>query len=160
MAETPSGSPAPAEGPSISRRQALMGALGVVSAGTALVAAGPALSAPGSVVVAGAGSPAAHPHRVFRRSRYTPHIGRVFALADPASARLRLVAIADISDGRGGVATDHQYAFALRFRQLSGPDLRQGTYTLLHPELGRTGLFMQPVGGRRMVAIINRLIVP
>lgn len=145
--------------PAISRRQALVGAFGAVATGGVLVAtAGTASSAPLSRI-------RAVPSRadaVYRRSRLGAPIGRVIPVIAPKAARLRLEAVGDIADGRGGTAEAHEYAFRLRFRQVNGAPLSQGTYTLSYPRIGPVQLFLVPIGPperRWYEAVINRLIV-
>jgi len=142
----------------ISRRKALVGALGAVAAGGALVAtAGPGSAAPRS----GARPVPSDAHPVYRRTRLGAPIGKVIPLVAPDGTRLLLEAVGDISDGRGGVADGHEYAFRLRFRQVSGAGLSQGTYTLRYPGIGPVRLFLAPIGppARRWYeAVINRLI--
>lgn len=157
MPESRSADPSP-DGSAISRRQALVGAFGAVAAGGVIVAtAGPSSAAPLTRIA----QPKATPHPVYRRSRFAPRLGTVVPVADPAGARLRLEGIGDISDGRGGIADGHEHAFSLRFRQVNGPVLAQGTYTLAFPGFGPVALFLVPVGQpdrRRYEAVVNRLI--
>lgn len=145
------------DAPAISRRQALVGAFGAVAAGGAIATAGPASAAR----LARAASPPARPHPVYRRSRFAAQVGRVVPVADPPGARMRLEGIGDVSDGRGGIADGHEYAFSLRFRQVNGPALPQGIHTLEVPGAGPVRLFLAPVGRpdrRRYEAVIHRLI--
>jgi hypothetical protein len=155
MSESRSPDPSP-DGSAISRRQVLVGALGAVAAGGVIVAtAGPSSAAPLTR------PPKASPHPVYRRSRFAPRVGTVVPVADPAGARLRLEGVGDISDGRRGIADGHEHAFSLRFRQVNGPVLAQGTYTLAFPGFGPVALFLVPVGQpdrRRYEAVVNRLI--
>jgi len=140
----------------ISRRAALVGALGAVAGGTVLATAAPAAAArPRQVPSAGADP-------VHRRARFTRHVGAIFPVVDRPGAALRLEGIGDVSDGRGGVAVGHQDAFSLRFRQVRGDALPAGTHVLQHPGLGPVPLFLSPVGRRgrrRHQAVVNRLTV-
>jgi len=135
----------------VSRRQALVGALGAVAGGTALAVAGRASAAP----VRSAGR-----HPVFRRGRFAPLVGRTIDVVDHPGARLKLERIHDISDGRGGVAVDHEDAFALSLRQVRGPTLPSGVMTLALPGAGPVQMLVtatSPVPRRRYHAVVNRL---
>lgn len=158
MSETRSAD-TPPQGVAISRRQALVGALGAAAAGGAIAVAG--AGAASAAPPRPAAEPKGDPHPVYRRSRFVPHVGRVLPVPDQAGARLRLEGVEDISDGRGGRAAGHEHAFSLHFRQVNGPALGQGTYTLQYPRLGPVPLFLVPVGRperRRYEAVVNRLI--
>lgn len=144
------------DGPAISRRDVLVGALGAAAAGGFIATAGSASAEPLTRVA----RPKASPHPVYRRSRFAPGLRAVVPVAEVAGARLRLESIGDIPDGRGGVAAGHEYAFSLGFRQVNGPNLAQGTYTLAFAGRGPVSLFLVPVGRperRRYEAIVNRL---
>jgi hypothetical protein len=74
---------------------------------------------------------------------------------------LRLVAIRDLGPANGLRTRESEEAFSLRFQGAPSTSLDQGTYTLVHPRLGRVDLFLVPMGGGELPAfeaIINRQI--
>lgn len=151
MHDVPASPGGPPGGLVISRRQALVGALGAVAGGTALVAADRASAAR---------VPSAGRHPVFRRSRFAALVGRTIDVVDHPGARLKLERIHDISDGRGGLAVGHEDAFALSLRQVRGPTLPSGVMTLALPGAGPVPMLVSassPVHRRRYHAVVNRL---
>lgn len=152
MQESPESPGAPPGGLVISRRQALVGALGAVAGGTVLGAAGQAAAAPPR---------SAGRHPVFRRSRFAALVGRTIDVVDHPGARLRLERVHDIADGRGGLAAGHEHAFALSLRQVRGATLPSGVMTLALPGAGPVRMLVtasSPVSRRRYHAVVNRLI--
>lgn len=86
---------------------------------------------------------------------YLAHLRTVFHVETPIALDLELVTVTDRSN-----ALLEQ--FSIEFIGPASPWLRQGTYTLLHPAMRQTDLFLVPLGPRegKMVyeAVFSRLL--
>ena len=131
----------------ISRRAFLIGTLSVAAvAVTPMVLASPAAAA-----TAGANS---HSSR-WKRSTYTPLVGKTFTIAGSSSSFV-LSQVADLVPAATSGAQDQ---FSLLFTSAGGQLLPQATYDLNNASLGTVSLFLVPVGPgttHKYLAIINR----
>lgn len=87
----------------------------------------------------------------FGLSEFSRCIGAAFKACSPAGvgARLELVAVRAMarSTGKWASAPDAENEkFSLHFRGVRSAALTQGTYTFENPELGRSEIFIVPVG--------------
>jgi hypothetical protein len=117
--------------PSSSRRTFLRTCVLVAAAAAPLGVAGEAMS----LVSGGANG--------LRRSSFTPHVKRRFALvaADGRVHRATLVGVSDLAAGPAA----HDRKFRLLFSMDSRPP--GGIFQLRHPSVAATDLFVAPVGG-------------
>ncbi len=87
-----------------------------------------------------------------RRSSFTPHLKRRFALvaADGTVQRATLVEVSDLAAGPRG----HDRKFRLLFGLSSRP--QAGIFQLRHPSVAATELFVSPVGtGDRYEVVVD-----
>lgn len=97
----------------------------------------------------------------FNRSAFSSYVNSIFELYTGYSVvEVTLVEVKDLLPP-GTVTTDGRESFSLVFRGGTAV-LRQNTYRIEHPSLGRFQLFLVPggpdsVGAQSFVAIINRL---
>jgi hypothetical protein len=134
---------------SISRRSFLSGAGAVVAIGAvplksmaARSQANAAASALGNLT-----------HETFK-----PLIGSSFRVRDDADRQM-VVTLAEVNELDRKV-TGARHSFTLRFRQLEGGIMPQGTYRFSHSKTGDFALFVVPAAAMKnttMTAVINRL---
>ena len=95
----------------------------------------------------------------FGRSTFTALVGEEFIFETSAleTARARLVKVDGLA--HAGPARDPEGAFRLLFETVPGDALKQQTFPVSHPRLGRFALFVSPNDsqGRVVEAIFNRL---
>jgi len=91
----------------------------------------------------------------FGKNDFAPHLHTIFRVETPMALELEMVELKDKSNA-------HVEQFALLFTGPASPWLPQGTYTLLHPEMGELSLFMGPKGPREALmtyeVVFSRLI--
>ncbi len=92
---------------------------------------------------------------LLRSKDFAEHLRTVFRVGTPEAIELELAEVKDHSNAQ-------VEQFSLIFKGPASPWLRQGTYSLLHPEMGQVTLFLVPLGARdgRMAyeAVFARLI--
>jgi hypothetical protein len=88
---------------------------------------------------------------------FAAHLRTAFRVETPVALELELAEVTEQSNAQ-------VEQFSLLFTGPASPWLRQGTYTLLHPQMQELALFLVPLGPRdgRMVyeAIFARIIAP
>lgn len=106
--------------------------------------------APGLALAASAES-ASSPH-MLQRGDFAPLLGHAFDV-DAGAARMRLVEVGALPN-----CSDRECSFHLQFQVISGQPVRQGTWAIEHPRLGRHLVFLSPngVGGMQVEAVFNR----
>jgi hypothetical protein len=101
------------------------------------------------------------------RAAFAREAGTRFTVSGEGAAAIeaRLAEVRDLGPAIRGTPARGE-AFELVFAAGAEPALAQGTYTALHPRLGRFDLFLVPVdppgagrapGGRRYSATFNRI---
>jgi len=80
------------------------------------------------------------------RDLFEPHLGSTFEVVfeDDSRHPLELAEVRDVF--AGGDREAKRQAFALGFFGAAGQYVRQGTYLFSHPQLGRLGFFIVPLG--------------
>jgi hypothetical protein len=140
----------------ISRRRLLAGA------GTGvLMGSVPARVAGAVVPTAAPAAPAAPTTRPPRLNlarvtadTFRPHVGTRFRLRRPGQPALRLKLVR-VDPGAADAATR---SFSLMFRSPERFRLGQGTYVVTHRRLGRFRVFLVPVAGWKVEAVINHVV--
>lgn len=88
---------------------------------------------------------------------FATHLHTIFKVETPAALELEMAEVTDRSNAQ-------IEQFSVVFTGPASPWLQQGTYSLLHGEMGELGLFLVPLGPRdeRMFyeAVFSRLIAP
>jgi hypothetical protein len=125
-----------------------------------LLAAAAAVASPHLLDSVFGGIPASE--RALVRSVFTKHLGTDFAVRLAAGdLALRLTAVGD-HPWAGGAADAAEGRFVASFTGPAGQVLKQGTYDLHHPRMGRFALFLVPTspdadGTARYDAVFNRI---
>ncbi len=124
-----------------------------------LAGAAPATALAGLVGAGVAQAASSARSSVLARSTFTPLVGEEFVFETSAleTARARLVKVDGLA--HAGPARDPEGAFRLLFETVPGDALKQQTFPVSHPRLGRFALFVSPNDsqGRVVEAIFNRL---
>lgn len=88
-------------------------------------------------------------------SDFAPHLHTRFRVVQPEDYELELAEVADHSNAQ-------LEQFSLFFTGIASPWLPQGSYQLVHPQMGGCELFLVPLGpdaaGMRYQAVFSRLI--
>lgn len=110
-------------------------------------------------VAAGAVVHAAAPEASLTRSAFAPLVGQEFVFETSALEKLttRLVGVEALQFSLPGQKAEG--AFRIEFETPAGQALKQDTFAVSHPRLGRFALFVSPNDreGRVVEAIFNRI---